>query len=841
MFTKMFPKRGADGLTNRERSNNSEYNRKVYCKYCDYHVRQGGHESRCRRNGPSRQERRAAATIERVPTEHKRAFKKFISNQAVIKQEVLDNYMLHGSCGEKERTNLYAFVLPMGCGKTTISNRHGFIDIDSCGTSLSERDGIANCVMEMVSKRDWCEAMKAFANEVDSHLDAMTFMQKTLILVHDATMATYIGAEIIGGCTLTDDALSDACVGRTKVQRGFADINNSVVRASTEKFTELSSVSLVESTVIEACCAAGIASGAPGNGPFGAPGYLTKNDKILNGMETNLEALSGLYSKFKVPAESVYYAMQATGVLEYQGFGGTSDRLAKILSTKQVSVVKLVDRWEELATLLDMGKDPVVGKMVEKFSDDKGYLTRIVSHWLSVGMYAENPEVFFRLYSVGRARWNTVFRLLTNYLNKSRFWFGKKLKTSECEKILDMRHLLSVKGQQLCTETRKVHGPIVTSAELQTMVEMTEVSEPLEFDREKFELTRSKCAGDDKVQMDYMTSNIDTVSTDTLRNMEIPQMVCCILMANHPPEAEKTGIWRATRCDSSDAGNEWEDVLAKANKMSSDAKLKVATVLATLLHSRVNVDLDGSLTDFLKYMQEYITNGKVCQTSSSEYGQPANVHVCGGDQPYCTTTIEDDKWQIIAKDVNLDWSNVLWISSQQRASIEKMRAMRVMSRSVCLSIRDLVEAGLDQKEYVAQCCHLIENCETEGSCVVMNAFGKRMYHMDEYNNMRKVMFTSTKDRGMGFRLPKGQVYRSSEPAQYTEKNGIRMPSTKKFKAEKKKQEGTEQTLLNDIDWDGGSVDTPVSVKTIAEVGLSCGVYLVETCGNHEKMRKIVRW
>jgi len=142
MFEKIFPKRGSDGLTNRERSNNSEYNKKVYCKYCDYMVRQGGHEKRCRRNGPSREQRRADATAEgRQTMEEKRAFKKFISNQEAIKQDVLDNYNVLGASGDKERSGLFAFVLPMGCGKTTICEKHGFIDIDSCGTSfLKEKE-----------------------------------------------------------------------------------------------------------------------------------------------------------------------------------------------------------------------------------------------------------------------------------------------------------------------------------------------------------------------------------------------------------------------------------------------------------------------------------------------------------------------------------------------------------------------------------------------------------------------------------------------------------------------------------------------------------------------------
>lgn len=756
----MFPKRGSDGLTNRERSNNSEYNRKIYCKYCDHHVRQGGHEARCRRNGPSREQRRAEANNERMSMEHKRAFKKFISNQEAIKREVLENYMLEGSCGEKERVNLYAFVLPMGCGKTTISNKHGFIDVDSCGTSLSERDGIANCVKEMVSKKDWSLAMKAFANEVDTHLESMVFMQKTLILVHDETMAQYIGAEVIGGCTLTDEALKDACINRSKVQSGFADINNNVVRSSGSGFQELTSVSLVESVVIDACCAAGIACGAPGNNEFGTPGYLTKNDKILNGMEKNLEVLSGLYSKFKVPAESVYYAMQATGVTEYQGFGGTSDKLAKILSLKSNQVVRLVDRWSDLRTLIDVEKDDIVRKLEEKFGDDPGYLTRIVSHWVAIGSNAENPEIFFRLYTIGKNRWNMIFRQLANYLNKSRNWFGKKLKMAECEKILDMRHLLTVKGQQLCTEMRKVHGPIMTTSELTQMIDSTEISEPLEFSESRYALVRAACNEADKEQVEYLTGVDSYMSSDALRNLDVSQMVCCLLMANHPPEEQKTGIWRAVNSNVSDAGGDWEDVMARINKMSADLKIKVATVIATMLHSRVNLDIDGSLTDFWKYTQEYITNGKVCLVSSSEYGQPANVHVCGGEQPYCTTTIEDDKWEIIAKDVNIDWSNVLWISSSQRTSIERMRAMKVMSRSTCLCIRDIIEAGLDAKEYIAQCAHFMEMCENDGAYTVMNAFGARMYHSDEYTNMRKVMFTSVKDKGMGFRLPKGQVYLS---------------------------------------------------------------------------------
>jgi hypothetical protein len=49
-------------MSNRERSNASEYNKLVWCDHCSFQVRQGGHEKRCRLNGPNRKERRAMAS-----------------------------------------------------------------------------------------------------------------------------------------------------------------------------------------------------------------------------------------------------------------------------------------------------------------------------------------------------------------------------------------------------------------------------------------------------------------------------------------------------------------------------------------------------------------------------------------------------------------------------------------------------------------------------------------------------------------------------------------------------------------------------------------------------------
>lgn len=839
MFTKMF--------SNKDRSNASDYNKKVWCEHCQFEVRQGGHESRCRKNGPSRKERRTRrGTVDsgygsagsRLSTESKKNIKKFITNQSIIKEAVIRNYGMPGSSGVKSRENLYAFIIPMCGGKTTMAAKHGFIDIDSCGTSISEREGIENCVKEIVSKQNWALSMINFAKEVDNNLDCLMLTQKTLILVHDETMAQYIGAEVIGGCSLSDNALADAGKGRNKVQMGFADINHHVVRAADSELPVLENVSGVEALVIEACNACGIANGAPGVSEFGAAGYGSSNKKILEGRETSLEVLAGLYAKFKVPVEAVNHQMFLQGVREFQGFGGHADELMRIFSTSAKDVVRLTDRYEEFEANLDTGRDRQLARLKELYGGDRGYLTRISSHWVAVGSISENPELFLRLYRVGKQRWQAVFNKLCAYLQRTRFWGGKRLKASECDKIMDMKYLMKAPG--LIQDVRRAQGQVVSNSDLDELVRDAELVDFVEFDEAGFVEKCQNAKGADVEQVAYLTREVQEVSVEDLENMDIASAVSCLLVSkNECPTMD--AIWRAGRCDPTEAGLEWVDVLNKANKLPGEVRGKLATMVATLLQHRVCVLGEGSLTDFLKVLQEVVMYGKACLIAGKEHGEPSNVYVQGGESGYCGVSIEGDKWMNYMKDVNADLNNVLWLSSKEVTAMNHVKAMRAMSRSQCLGIRDMVEAGLDQREYLAQAAHVLELNDSEGMIAVINSFAPRNYLRDQYINMRKVMFTSSKDGGMGFRLPKGQVMRTKKQVSYRVTDGMRLPGYDRVEAYKRKKEGSEPTGLSQLNWGKGEQNRPANMKEIAEVGLSCALHAITSCSDHENLRKIVRW
>lgn len=841
MLTKLF--------TNRDKSNASEYNRLVWCDVCQHKVRQGGHAGRCKPPGNNRRARRASKLSSdsgygssggRMAKADKAEVKKFITNQAAIKRDVVESYCVAGVSGEKSRNNLYAFIIPMGCGKTTLSKKYGFIDVDSCGTSLSNVDGIAGCVREMVSKRDWAKSMKRFAKEVERTMDAMAFPQKTLLMVHDETMARYIGAEVIGGCYLHKEGLQKANPGRSKMQMAFADINNEIVQHGEIECDSLTDVAQVEELVLLTCTHFGIMHGAPGSTDLGAPGYMTKNEEILTGQTVSLEALKALYQKVKIPQECVYYQMNKQGIKEYCGMGGCANEIAQCLAKADIHNEQLHDRLASLKQYVDFEKDQSINLLMQKFGDSPGYLTRIISHWVVVGSICDYPELMFRLYQVGPSRWRAVFKALGSYLTKTRFWCGRQLSVKMCDAIMDMRFLMSGKPMAISNAIGKSHTVVADMRELESIVTSCDRQSVLQLDESKFTLLYDTMKGMNAEQANYISGGKAQVSEGDLEELSLQQIVSCILLSHHDPFESADGLWRSGRCDASDAGQEWVDVLDKLNKLSGPIRVQAGELIATMLHQRVSVDADGSLSDFLKCIQELVTYGKVCGISSREYGQPANVCIVGGSGGYCTTSIDSDKWMNYASQLRLDFANVLWMSSRDRMIIERLRGMRMMAASTCLAIKDLIAADLTQKEYLAQCAHLTELAQGEGVTAIMNSFGKVKHTTEGYESMRRVMFTSTKDGGMGFRLPRGQVFRSSVQASYVGAEK-KLPSPVYFRPSKKKAEGSEPEGMLTICWDQGDQDAVVSIKNVAEVGLSCGLFITEHCGNTEQARKVVRW
>lgn len=138
----------------------------------------------------------------------------------------LDRYKLQA------RDNLFAIVMPVGSGKTSVCDRYGFVDIDRCAVKI-EHDTLNEMRVDCINgKQSWEEHNKYWLRLVNQTLDLVDYSRPVVIMVHSEIIALNIGAlPLVGMCP--DDKL-------------FKDIYNGMVAKKNIKRAELSALNRAE-------------------------------------------------------------------------------------------------------------------------------------------------------------------------------------------------------------------------------------------------------------------------------------------------------------------------------------------------------------------------------------------------------------------------------------------------------------------------------------------------------------------------------------------------------------------------------------------------------------------
>lgn len=141
-----------------------------------------------------------------------------------------------------KRDNLYAICVPVGCGKTTMCEDYGLLDVDDCVTGGVKREFHRAIVEMMQNGRVYIEGTggSAWVSELNDTLDRMTFAEPCVIMLHDVMTAHMIGARVLACVTTDKSTLAESMRGRPAAEVGAAmatvDIMNMVHKVAGRGF-----------------------------------------------------------------------------------------------------------------------------------------------------------------------------------------------------------------------------------------------------------------------------------------------------------------------------------------------------------------------------------------------------------------------------------------------------------------------------------------------------------------------------------------------------------------------------------------------------------------------------
>ncbi|CAG77599.1 hypothetical protein [Alphachrysovirus cerasi] len=156
-------------------------------------------------------------------------------NSAVVDATIKESMHIPDA---KRRENLFAIVLPAGCGKSTLCRKYGYLDIDECAGGAVEATyyHAITEMMEMDRFNTNATGAKVWLDAVNNTLDKMVFYEPCVVMANDVVTAHLIGATVLCGIAVNDEAVAKGIAHRSKADKGAA-------KATTDLLLKVRSVS----------------------------------------------------------------------------------------------------------------------------------------------------------------------------------------------------------------------------------------------------------------------------------------------------------------------------------------------------------------------------------------------------------------------------------------------------------------------------------------------------------------------------------------------------------------------------------------------------------------------
>jgi hypothetical protein len=365
--------------------------------------------------------------------------------------------------------NLYAIVVPAGCGKTTMCGKMGWIDVDNCIPDRDRGDMWDERLTRLADGYSWSQSQDAYLNKVKSTLSLLSFNKPTVILVHDYYAVSKLGLTYLGGVFMEEVTSKSKRCGS---EGNFATLNKELVKQY-EGILQASDHNEVEKFCIQMCENAGIPTATPYAHGLQGSNFFTAPEGLGDGSLCDIDELISYEKQGMVCKDSVDYQVRCRGKGTYKGYGRTMDDWAKLMAkieirqpTSKTFSIKHSDSkavtLDEIARELECASDPDVQEILECHKGDSvEFVGNLIMHWKLLGIETTIPEVLFKLYMVPEVAWNSMAFSLVSLVSQTEEVMGNYISPSDRKVILGMRFIGCTSMKQASNMIYKTNDHIV--------------------------------------------------------------------------------------------------------------------------------------------------------------------------------------------------------------------------------------------------------------------------------------------------------------------------------------------------------------------------------------------
>lgn len=376
------------------------------------------------------------------------------------------------------QNNLYAIVMGSGHGKSTLSKRYGVIDIDDLVT-MEEHYALVDERKAIIERHgEWKQHNERWFAAARKTLSIIDLEKPAVVLVHTEEAALSLGAKVLAGINLSEDALAQNVGRRASFERLEAKGNlmRNRVHHSDYQPMECRSTAAVERYFLAVMNANGLAVAAPNKYPckYANPNYSKAcPDWVLEGKiqkGTTIYDLVKMYECGMVPKECVDYYVKQFEATTYEGFGVTLNDWAK-LAAKVASEMKEPDKdfypedKEDVNEMFPFGSvrernraNVTIRRLVKVFKiwnhhdireiaschvgERNVFVTSVIVAWKGLLMELPMSKFARSLMKVRYSAWTKVMKEVHNLVRTSGFLFQTPLDENQRQRLMYMDLLI---------------------------------------------------------------------------------------------------------------------------------------------------------------------------------------------------------------------------------------------------------------------------------------------------------------------------------------------------------------------------------------------------------------
>lgn len=340
------------------------------------------------------------------------------------------------------KRNLFYIVLPSGVGKTYLSGKYGFLDIDSCMGSYDKT--YLSSALEMCYSGS--ESNKARAKEwllcVREVFRGMVFTKPTFVLVHDEQTGYITGGMKVGEANLPLSLKLRMNRSMDRKREALITINDSIYNSFTDGGRMFETHEEVEQYVLMRASKMGIDhAGASCQSSIG----------MERAEEMGHQDLVQAFRAGQVTKEYVDIRANEDRDITTSGFGTSLNTWAMAMAGSFYGSSKKSDSFivRELSNFsegVDVDVHPDLRKINRLNIDDEDKLVRL-SWWSAYGKTCEAAPTFLEVLAGVGPNAEHVFTSMGLLLAKSRFLFDLELSDEDRVAFLGLCRMYGFRGQ----------------------------------------------------------------------------------------------------------------------------------------------------------------------------------------------------------------------------------------------------------------------------------------------------------------------------------------------------------------------------------------------------------